>query len=80
MASLTIRDLDEDVKRRLRILAAQKGHSMEEEARNILKQAVGQKSAAEFIRVARDLFAGENGIELQAPERKNRPHIDFGAK
>jgi hypothetical protein len=33
MASITIRNLDEDTKRRLRIRAAEHGRSMEEEAR-----------------------------------------------
>jgi plasmid stability protein len=33
MASITIRNLDDDVKQRLRIRAAEHGRSMEEEAR-----------------------------------------------
>ena len=37
MASITIRNLDDDVKRRLRIRAAEHGRSMEEEAREILR-------------------------------------------
>ena len=40
MATITVRNLDDDVKELLRIAAAQKGHSMEEEARLILKQAL----------------------------------------
>jgi len=36
MASLTIRQLDDDVKRRLRLRAAREGRSMEEEARHLL--------------------------------------------
>lgn len=40
MATLTIRDLDDDVKRRLRMRAAEKGVSMEAEARSILSAAV----------------------------------------
>ena len=39
MASITIRNLDESVKARLRIRAAQHGRSMEEEARHILRDA-----------------------------------------
>ena len=42
MASITIRNLDDDVKRRLRVRAAEHGRSMEEEARDILRQVVGQ--------------------------------------
>ncbi len=39
MASLTIRQLDDDTKTRLRLRAAQNGRSMEDEARTILRQA-----------------------------------------
>jgi phosphopantothenoylcysteine decarboxylase / phosphopantothenate---cysteine ligase len=39
MASITIRQLDEDLKRRLRLRAARNGRSMEDEARTILRIA-----------------------------------------
>ena len=42
MASITIRNLQDDVKRRLRIRAAEHGRSMEEEAREILREVVGE--------------------------------------
>ena len=42
MASITVRNLDEDIKRRLRIRAAENGRSMEQEAREILRAALGQ--------------------------------------
>ena len=45
MASITIRNLDDDVKRRLRVRAAEHGRSMEAEAREIIRQAVGQPRA-----------------------------------
>lgn len=41
MASIIIRSLEEDVKTRLKMRAAARGVSMEEEARDILRQAVG---------------------------------------
>jgi plasmid stability protein len=41
MASLIIRNLEEDVKARLKLRAAARGVSMEEEARDILRRAVG---------------------------------------
>lgn len=41
MASIIIRNLEEDVKARLKLRAAGRGVSMEEEARDILRQAVG---------------------------------------
>ena len=46
MASITIRNLDNEVKTKLRVRAAGNGRSMEEEARIILRQAVGPQ--AEF--------------------------------
>ncbi|MDE2751091.1 MAG: hypothetical protein OXI83_00810 [Gemmatimonadota bacterium] len=41
MASITIRNLDDGLKRRLRVRAAENGRSMEEEARDILRRIVG---------------------------------------
>ncbi|MFM7341316.1 MAG: FitA-like ribbon-helix-helix domain-containing protein, partial [Betaproteobacteria bacterium] len=35
MASITIRNLDDAIKQGLRVRAAERGHSMEEEARDI---------------------------------------------
>ena len=40
MASLTIRNIPEDAKRRFRARAAAKGHSMEEEARQLILATV----------------------------------------
>ncbi len=42
MASLTIRQLDEETKARLRLQAARNGRSMEDEARTILRQLRGR--------------------------------------
>ena len=42
MASITIRNLDEEVKSRLRVRVAEHHRSMEEEARLILCDAVGR--------------------------------------
>ena len=42
MASITIRNLDDGLKRRLRVRAAENGRSMEEEARDILRRTVGE--------------------------------------
>jgi len=43
VASITIRNLDDDVKTRLRVRAADNGRSMQEEARLILSDAVGRR-------------------------------------
>ena len=45
MASITIHNLDDDVKTHLRIRAAGRGRSMEEEARTILRDAVNRGEA-----------------------------------
>ena len=44
MAGITIRDLDDEVKTRLRVRAASNSRSMEEEARNILGEAVEEEA------------------------------------
>ena len=40
MGTVTVRQLDDETKARLRIRAAQNGHSMEQEARDILRTAL----------------------------------------
>lgn len=45
MASITIRNLDDDLKARLRVRAAAQGRSMEEEAREILRSALARRHA-----------------------------------
>src|SRR5690242_4276176 len=47
MASITIRQLDEDLKKRLRLLAATHGRSMEDEVRVILRAAATSPGTAE---------------------------------
>ena len=71
MASITIRKLDDEVKSRLRVRAAENGRSMEEEARVILREAVGEepepKNLATFIR---ECFAPYGGVDLELPPRE----------
>lgn len=70
MASLTIRKLDPAVKERLRIRAAQRGHSMEEEARRILSESCNPAPPPENLAdIASRLFGKENGVELELPPR-----------
>lgn len=45
MATITVRAIDEDLKARLRVQAAQHGRSMEEEVRQILRQALDHPQA-----------------------------------
>ncbi len=72
MASITIRNLDDDVKIRLRIRAAEKGRSMEEEARLILREAVGREEApAKGLGTAiHERFKPLGGVELELPPRE----------
>src|SRR5262249_19000834 len=46
MASITIRQLDDDLKQRLRLRAARNGRSMEDEVRTILRDASQQEVSA----------------------------------
>ena len=64
MATLTVRNLDDDLKSTLRVQAARHGQSMEEEVRSILRQALtqatpatglGQRLANRFQAVATEL-------------------------
>src|SRR6478609_1645269 len=48
MASITIRQLDEALKRRLRLRAARNGRSMEDEARTILRNAAALDDQAQL--------------------------------
>lgn len=49
MATVLIRRIDEKTKKRLRMRAAANGHSMEEEARAILKTALNQSEKREEL-------------------------------
>lgn len=82
MTGMTIRNLDDQLKKRLRIRAASRGRSMEEEAREILRAALsaephqGRHNLAERIR---GRIATVGGVELDIPPREpiGEP-IDFG--
>ena len=76
MASITVRNLEDGVKRRLRIRAAENGRSMEEEARDILRTALyrqppTQENLASIIRAR---FVPLGGVTLdtlpRSPTRK----------
>ncbi|MYK33461.1 MAG: Arc family DNA-binding protein [Boseongicola sp. SB0670_bin_30] len=74
MASITVRNLDDRLKRRLRIRAAEHGRSMEEEVRQILRQAIGPP--AESGNLGEDIhrrFAAIGGVELELQDRDPMP-------
>jgi plasmid stability protein len=77
MASITIRNLNETVKADLRILAAQHGHSMEEEARQILQRALVNSPNGLGSKIVQR-FAEVGGVDLDTPARSQpRPSPDF---
>ena len=80
MASITIRNLDDEVKRRLRVRAAENGRSMEEEARDVLRRAVGEVPPPKDLgRAIHARFAALGGADLELPERgPMRPPPEFG--
>lgn len=70
MAALSIRDLDETVKRRLQLRAAHHGRSMEAEARAILTEAVRESAdSAGLFTALLDRFAMLGGVDLELPDR-----------
>jgi len=74
VASITIRNLDDEVKARLRVRAAGHGRSMEEEARNILREAVERQAGPTDLAAAiRNRFLPLGGVELEAPRRELVP-------
>lgn len=74
MASITIRNLDDSLKRQLRVRAAEHGRSMEEEAREILRLAIGKPAAPKNLGEAiHRRFAALGGVELELPPREPMP-------
>ena len=71
MASMTIRNLDDSLKKRLRVRAAEHGKSMEAEAREILRAALSQEDADAPLSICiQQRFAEVGGVDLRLPERE----------
>ena len=71
MSSITIRDLDDTLQRRLRIRAAEHGRSMEEEAREILRLVVGEPAPpANLAAAIRTRVAAFGGADIELPPRE----------
>jgi plasmid stability protein len=88
MPTITIRNLDETVKRKLQVRAALNGRSMEAEAREILIGSAAEPLSAsgagldmeeDFGTAIRKLFAPLGGVELNIPPRgkSHRPIPTF---
>jgi len=75
MASITVRNLDDQVKRRLRMRAAGNGHSLEAEVRDILTRSAQTSSAPhptsglDLFKPIRDAVEKYGGVDLDIPPR-----------
>jgi antitoxin FitA len=80
MTSITIRNLEAGLKRRLRIRAAEHGRSMEEEVREILREAVGRADPPRHLGLAiHRRFSALGGVEQDLAPRDPMPappHFD----
>lgn len=73
MASITVRNLEESLKRRLWVRAAENGRSMEREAREILRAALVDEDAppsANLGTAIHELFRPFGGVELEITPRQ----------
>ncbi len=81
MASITIRNLDDDLKQSLRVRAAQNRRSMEDEVRDILRTTLSLENSrqTDLARTIRQRFARRGPITLSiAPREATREPPDFG--
>lgn len=81
MSMLTVRDLNPEVKEKLRQRAARHGRSMEAEVRLILAAAVeAGDEPLDLVASIRKHFSG-SGIELELPDRTSTTQrtITFGS-
>jgi len=72
MASITIRNLDDETKERLRVRAAHRRRSMEEEARNILREALASEALPmrNLAMAVQARFAAVGGVDLPVAPRE----------
>jgi plasmid stability protein len=80
MAALSIRNLDDEVRERLRVRAAQHGRSMEAEIRAILVDAVSDSGGSESLFGSLSARIGAlGGVELELPDRTAARAADLPA-
>jgi antitoxin FitA len=72
LASITIRNLDDRTKNRLRVRAAHNSRSMEDEARTILRTALseGTHGSVDLASAVSARFRPLGGVELRLPARE----------
>lgn len=80
VASITIRNLDESLKRTLRLRAAQRNRSMHDEARDILRAALAPAptQVGNLADAIRRRIEPLGGVELPLPSRglvREPPHF-----
>jgi plasmid stability protein len=76
MAAVSIRDLDDSVKEKLRVRAARHGRSMEAEMRAILTAAVAEEESRTGLFAALvERFTQVGGIDLQLLPRGTPPRV-----
>jgi len=74
VATLTIRELDEDLRAGLRVRAARHGRSMEAEVREILRAALAKPLADDRLGSRlRQRFGPIGAAPLELPPRTGRP-------
>jgi antitoxin FitA len=71
VASITIRSLDDALKRKLRLRAASRNHSMEDEARDILRAALAEENSSNgnLADAMRRRFKPLGGVDFDLPPR-----------
>jgi plasmid stability protein len=71
MASITIRNLDDEIMQRLRVRAAERGHSVEEEARDMVRRITSEVSAPRNLAAAiRARLAPADRVDIALPARE----------
>jgi plasmid stability protein len=73
MATLTIRDLDDELRAQLRVRAARHGRSMEAEVREILREALARSGSDRLGSRVHQRFAAVGGVEVGQPNRTESP-------
>lgn len=83
MASITVRNLEESTKRKLKVRAAENGRSMEQEVRVIIESALRQKpvqkakTGAHLVRQIREIFEPLGGVDLEPLPREPMREPDW---
>ena len=80
MASITIRNLPDQIKENLRVKAAKHGVSLEAYLRTILQQASKPDNGkpVNILDLAQKYFGSEKGVDLDLPERgSHRKSVSF---